>query len=91
LITAFEAASQRKNNGRAGHVGGSAGIAAHCKTGVTIVRKLDAIFSKVFKTDPVKFAAWKAARRVERNPVSTPAEPEPGGSGSGGTPPASGS
>jgi hypothetical protein len=81
LITAFEAATQRKNDGRAGHVGGTAGIEAHCKSGVIIVRKLDAIFSKVFKSDPVKFAAWKAARRVERNPVPAPAEPESGGSG----------
>ena len=87
LINALEAATQRKNNGRAIHIGGGAGIAALCKTGTAIVRKLDAILSRVYKTDPVKFAAWKAARRVQRNPVSAeapaaPAQPPAEGSGS---------
>jgi hypothetical protein len=88
LINALEAATQRKNNGKAIHIGGRAGIAALCKVGVVIVRKLDAILSRVYKTDPVKLAAWKAARRVQRNPVpaqepAAPAQPPADGSGSG--------
>jgi hypothetical protein len=75
LITKFEDATERKNDGRATHIGGAAGLDALCKAGVLTVQKLDAIFSKVYKTDAVKLAAWKAARRVER--PAAPAEEEP--------------
>ena len=77
LITALEAATSRKNDGRAGHIGSSAGLVALCKKAVVIVRKLDAIFSKVYAADPVKLAAWKAARRVQRNPAPAAQEPAP--------------
>ena len=52
------------------------------------MRKLDAILSKVYKADPVKYAAWKAARHVERAPVAAETAPNPEGEG---TTPASGS
>jgi len=44
---------------------------------VLTVQKLDAIFSKVYKTDSVKLAAWKAARRVERPAARAEEEPAP--------------
>ena len=92
MITAVDAATGRKNDGKAIHIGGTAGLVALCKTGVAIVRKLDAILSNVYKDDAVKYAAWKAARRVEREPRHAVEEPAPGGggtppSGGGGTPP----
>ena len=77
MITALEAAMARKNGGRAIHIGGTAGIPALCKVGTAIVRKLDAILSKVYKNDPVKYAAWKAARRVERLPKASATQPAP--------------
>ena len=77
LITALEDATGRKNDARAIHIGGGAGLDALCKTAVAIIRKLDAIYSKVWKTDPVKLAAWKAARRVQRAAALAEEEPAP--------------
>lgn len=89
-IHALEEAAERKNSGRAAHIGSTAGLEALCKRGLHILQKLDVIFSKAYKNDPVKLATWKAARRVERSsrstasapvPVIPPApEPEPSGS-----------
>ena len=79
LIDALANAAERKNDGKATHIGGGAGIAALCKSGVATLRKLDAILSRIYRPDPVKYASWKAARRMER--ASSPAEtPAPGGS-----------
>ena len=89
LIDALANAAERKNDGKATHIGGGAGIAALCKSGVATLRKLDAILSRIYRPDPVKYASWKAARRTERassSPAETPAAP--GGST---PPPASGS
>ncbi len=97
LVTAFDATNTRRDDGVAVQIGGTAGIAALCKAGTAIVRKLDAILSKVYKADPGVLAGWKAARRVERNPVAatTPSPDEGGGTGGDGsgstTPPPSGS
>jgi hypothetical protein len=96
LIDALAAASERKNEGKATHIGGGAGIAALCKSGVATLRKLDAILSRIYKDDPVKLASWKAARRMERAPKTvTPADPGDGSGSTGGgestPPPASGS
>jgi len=77
LITALEAATERKNNARAIHIGDGAGLDALCKTAVAIIQKLDAIYSKVYKTDAVKLAAWKAARRVQRPAAPVEEEPAP--------------
>jgi hypothetical protein len=87
LITAMEGATGRKNDGKAIHIGGTAGLAALCKSGVATVRKLDAILSNVYKDNAVKFAGWKAARRVERAPrhAVEPAPAPGGGTGSGGS------
>lgn len=63
-ITALEEATARKNSGRAGHIGGTAGLAVLSKKGLRALQKLDAIYSKAYKNDPVKLAAWKAARRI---------------------------
>ena len=62
------AASERKSNGKAIHIGSAAAIAALCKAGVVTVRKFDATLITVYKNDAV-YAAWKAARRVQCAPV----------------------
>ena len=86
LIDALADATQRKNDGKAIHIGGGAGIAALCKSGVTTLRKLDAILSRIYRADPVKYASWKAARRLQSAAVPAEAPTEPGdGTGSSGT------
>jgi hypothetical protein len=90
MITAIEAAAGRKNDGKAIHIGGTAGLAAICKAGVAIVRKLDAILSNIYQPDPVKLAGWKAARRVERGPRPAEEEPAPAPGDGGSTPPSGG-
>ena len=67
-ITALEAAGERKNGGRADHVGGTAGLAILCKAALKLLQKVDVIVSKAWKDNPGLLAAWKAARRVERAP-----------------------
>lgn len=92
-ITALEDATDRKNNGRASHIGGTANLAMRCRDAIKLLQKLDAIVSKVWKNDVGLLAAWKAARHVESAPRSASAggEPVPGGSGSGsGSDPGSG-
>lgn len=85
-ITAFEAAGSRKNVHRNSHIGDTAGLRALCAAGRVTVRKLDALYRRAFKNDPVKLAAWKAARRIERAPVSsTSSTTPPPDAGSGGT------
>lgn len=84
-ITALEAAGERKDAGRADHIGGTAGLAIHCKAALRLLQKIDAIVSKVWKTNPAVLAAWKAARHVERAPraAATQGETVPSGSGTG--------
>lgn len=76
-ITALAEATERKNAGRAGHIGGTAGLEVLCASGLRILQKLDAILSKAYKNDPGLYAGWKAARHVERTLPSTPSDGAP--------------
>ena len=69
MASALETASQRRSGGLDSQVGKKRALEAALKTGMAHVRKLDAILSKVHKNDPERYAAWKAAKRVERDPV----------------------
>ena len=69
MITGLEQASARRTSGLDNQVGKRRGLENALENGMARVRKLDAILSKVFKKDPERLAAWKAARRVERDPV----------------------
>jgi hypothetical protein len=60
------------NTDRAVHIG-ARGHRRLCNAGVVTVQKLDAIFSKTYKTDAASSPAWKAACRVERRAASAPA------------------
>jgi hypothetical protein len=53
------------------------------RKGVAYMRELDAILSPIYEPDPLVFAAWKTAIRIERSPQpkeeenTTPASPAP--------------
>jgi hypothetical protein len=73
LIADVEEATGRKASGRAEQSGGTAGLLAKAKEGVTQVKRLDAIMTHILKNDPSLQAAWKSASRIQRDPV--PAKP----------------
>jgi hypothetical protein len=86
-ITAVQGLWNLKLSGLDLQIGGTAGIAVVVRAALKRVRKLDAILCQIHRTNPVALAQWKAAQRVERDPV-TETEPEPvtpptEGSGSG--------
>ena len=86
LITALEAASNRKLTGIDSQVGKTAALAAAAKIGMLHVRKLDSILSQLYKGNVELYTAWKAAKRQQRTlsdeeEATTP--PTGGGSGSG--------
>jgi hypothetical protein len=85
LIDNLTAASQRKFDGAANQVGGNAGAKTTVERGIRTMRKLDAILSKLLKADVAKFAAWKSAIRISRDPQSASAS----NPGAPTTPPAS--
>ena len=75
MITATQAAIDLKLTGRDMRIGGTTGLEVAVRALRKRVRKLDAILSQVYRTNPVLLAQWKAASRVERAPV-TATEPE---------------
>jgi hypothetical protein len=74
-VTAFEAARVRKQEGRQGQVSSTAALEIAARQGVAYMRELDAILSPIYEPDPLVFAAWKTAIRIERSPEPEP-EPE---------------
>jgi hypothetical protein len=67
-VTAFEAARTRRQEGRQGQVGSTAALEIAGRKGVGYMRELDAILSPIYEPDPLVFAAWKTAIRIERSP-----------------------
>jgi hypothetical protein len=67
-VTAFEAARTRKQEGRHGQISSTAALEIAGRKGVAYMRELDAILSPIYEPDPLVFAAWKAAIRIERSP-----------------------
>jgi hypothetical protein len=70
VLTAFDASRLRKQAGRHGHIGSTAGLEVIGRQGVAAMRELDAILSPIYEQNPVVFAAWKAAIAIERAPES---------------------
>ena len=86
-IAAFDTVTGRRYTALGKQVGATAGLTATARAGITAVRALNAIMIKRYRNDPVKLAEWKDAQRIAKWPSQTvPVE----GSGSGGTPPGSG-
>ena len=65
-ITAFDAASGNKNDGKADQVGSTAALAAAGADGLKAVQELRTIMRLELRTDPGLPAAWKRAARVEK-------------------------
>ena len=66
-ITAFDAASGGKNDGRAGQVGSTAALDAAGAAGLRAVRELRTMMRVHLRPDPDLLAAWQSAARVERS------------------------
>ena len=47
------------------------------RTGVEILRELDAILSYQYRNNPALLAAWKGACRIERDPVTETVQTPP--------------
>jgi hypothetical protein len=71
VLTAFDASRLRKQAGRHGHIGSTAGLEVFGRRGVAAMRELDAILSPIYEPNAVLFAAWKAATQIERAPQTT--------------------
>jgi hypothetical protein len=67
-VTAFEAARVRKQEGRQGQVSSTAALEIAGRQGVAYMRELDSILSPIYEPDPLVFAAWKTAIRIQRSP-----------------------
>jgi hypothetical protein len=88
-VDAAEDAIAARSTGLLNRAGATAGIKAKGRRGVAILRELDSIMAAALRNDPVLLGAWKVARRIaRRGPAS---EGTPAGSGTGSTPPPSGS
>ena len=85
-ITAFDAASGSKNDGKADQVGSTAALAAAGAEGLKAVQELRTIMRIHLRPSPELLAAWKSAARVE-TPARKAETPAPGGSGPTPTPP----
>jgi hypothetical protein len=78
IIVAMDAATARRFSGLHEQMSGTAGMEVAAKRGVKAVRVLDSILSLKLKDDPSQLAVWKAAQRIERDPVRRkPANPAP--------------
>jgi hypothetical protein len=66
LITALEAAGNRKTSGLDSRIGKTAALKAEARKGMLLVRTLDGIFSQLYKNNVELYAAWKAAKRLQQ-------------------------
>jgi len=62
----FDAAINRKAQGRGKHVAATAAIDDIIERGLRCVRELDALVRNTFASDPSALAAWESASHVER-------------------------
>jgi hypothetical protein len=84
LIAALDAAGNRKVTGFSDRVGKTAALIAEAKVGMSLVLRLDGIFSQLYKNNVELLTAWKAVKRQEQDLPSEEQTPAPGsGSGSG--------
>ena len=86
-LAAMIAAGNLKSSGLGNQIGKGEALDAIVKTGMDYLRKLDSILSQVYKGNVELLAAWKAAKRLERDlPEEEPTTPTPTpapGNGSG--------
>ena len=87
LITALESAGNDKISNLDAQIGGTLNIDAKVREGIDHIRELDAIFTQLYRKNPVMLAQWMVAKRATPySSESVAAAPDPipgGGSGSG--------
>lgn len=86
LITALEGEGDRRTTGVGTQVHGTFSIRAKVREGIQAMRNLDALFTQLYRKDPVMLAEWKVANRATpyASSAATPApDGESGGSGDG--------
>ena len=88
LIAALQSAGDDKVSNLDTQIGGTLGIEAHVREGIDHIRELDAIFTQLYRKDPVMLAQWKVAKRATPY-ASGEEQPAPGGGAT--NPPPSGS
>jgi hypothetical protein len=69
LITAFQNATNQKQDGGITQVLGTAALKAKADLGVKAAKDCDACVRNHFRNSPEMLAAWKHARRIEKAPV----------------------
>jgi hypothetical protein len=78
LITALQSAGDDKISNLDGQIGGTLNIEAKIREGIAHVQELDAIFTQLYRKNPVMLAQWMLAKRA--TPYTTgPEEPVTGG------------
>jgi hypothetical protein len=77
LITAFQNATNQKQDGGITRVTGTAALKAQADLGVKAARDCDACMRNHFRNSPEMLAAWSHARRIERAPVRDNSESTP--------------
>jgi hypothetical protein len=69
LVADMAMATNRRVLGVQERKQGTVGMAVAADAGIKAVRVLDSIMTVKLKSDPVMLAVWKAAQRIERDPV----------------------
>lgn len=70
LITAFQAAGTRKIASVGTQIGGTLSIEAKAREGIGHIQQLDAIFTQLFRKDPVMLAQWNIVKRATPYPTA---------------------
>jgi hypothetical protein len=83
LLTAFENATDQKQDGSIARVTGTAGLKAKANLGVKAATKLDACVRNHFRGNTEMLAAWAHARRIEKAPRRSGEPTSPPASSSG--------
>ena len=79
LITALQTAGDRKRAGLDTQIGGTLSIDAIAREGIQHVQQLDAIFTQLYRKDPVMLAQWNVAKRATPYAKGTASQtPDPG-------------
>lgn len=83
-IAALDAAGNRKSTGLGSRMGKTAALRAEARIGMSYIRKLDSVYSQVYRNNIELYTAWKAAKRqqqpTQQEEPSTPPPPPPSGS-----------
>ena len=90
LITALQAAGNRKSTGLDTQVGGTLDVAAQISQGGRHVQQLDAIYTQLYRKNPVLLGQWMVAKRATPYATNAPESAQPAPAPGSGSAPGSG-